>query len=404
MITRPKSMLLFLIPGLIFVVIMIIFLVRDSSTPVLIMDTTFGAEQIITSELDGPKRVAVADLNGDGDLDILGIFLHDNQVAWFENLGDGVFGAPNVISAEISRGESVAAVDMDGDGDMDVLSASSGDGKIAWYENLNGLGTFGAQNLINPLAPRAYFVTAADLDADTDADVLYAAWDMAAIVWQKNPGGREAFEQVYLLTNQAEGASSVFAADLDGDGDRDVLATAALSNQVVWFENSDGYGNFNPPNVLSNEVNQPYAVIAADLDQDGDQDVLSASAVDNKIAWYENMDGLGLFGLQKIINDRARQAASVYAADLDNDGDLDVLSASSGDDTIAWYENDGTGLFGDAQVITDAAEFAFSVIAADLDNDGDTDVIATALEGDTISWFENLTPKSYYFPIILTSP
>ena len=65
-------------------------------------------------------------------------------------------------------------------------------------------------------------------------------------------------------------------------------------------------------------------------------DVLSASMLDDKIAWYAN-DGSGGFSAQRIISTSAKWAKSVYAGDLDGDGDLDVMSASYG--KIAWYEN-----------------------------------------------------------------
>jgi len=58
-----------------------------------------------------------------------------------------------------------------------------------------------------------------------------------------------------------------------------------------------------------------------------------------KIAWYAN-DGTGHFGPQQVITTEADYAQSVYAGDLDGDGDLDVLSASWLDDKIAWYENE----------------------------------------------------------------
>ena len=60
---------------------------------------------------------------------------------------------------------------------------------------------------------------------------------------------------------------------------------------------------------------------------------------DDKIAWYENIDGEGSFGPQQVITSEAAWARSVTVGDLDGDGDFDVLSASSYDDTIAWYEN-----------------------------------------------------------------
>jgi FG-GAP-like repeat len=73
------------------------------------------------------------------------------------------------------------------------------------------------------------------------------------------------------------------------------------------------------------------------VDGDGDLDVLSASPIDNKIAWYEN-DGSEVFTVHEI-STVADGAQSVFAADVDGDGDMDVLSASQNDDKIAWYEN-----------------------------------------------------------------
>ncbi|HNS20980.1 MAG TPA: FG-GAP-like repeat-containing protein [Sedimentisphaerales bacterium] len=101
------------------------------------------------------------------------------------------------------------------------------------------------------------------------------------------------------------------------------------------------YGGFKPEQhvIVQSETNGPTSVYAADLDGDGDLDVLSASSEDDKIAWYAN-DGSGRFGDQQVISTDAWVARCVYAADLDGDGDLDVLSASENDDKIAWYENE----------------------------------------------------------------
>ena len=135
---------------------------------------------------------------------------------------------------------------------------------------------------------------------------------------------------------------------------------------------------------------EAHFVRAIDLDGDGDADVLSASAYDKKIAWYENTDGLGSFGPQQVITTDATGAESVYAIDLDCDGDVDVLSASMGDDKIAWYENtNGLGSFGSQKVITTGANGAQSVYATDLDGDGDADVLVGSLHDNKVAWFEN---------------
>ncbi|MCP4965979.1 MAG: hypothetical protein GY926_12175, partial [bacterium] len=124
----------------------------------------------------------------------------------------------------------------------------------------------------------------------------------------------------------------------------------------------------------------------ADVDGDGDMDVLSASPYDDKIAWYEN-DGAGNFTAHTITT-AADDATSVTTADVDGDGDLDVLSASINDDKIAWYENDGAENF-TAHTITTGADAATSVTTADVDGDGDLDVLSASINDDKIAWYEN---------------
>ena len=95
-----------------------------------------------------------------------------------------------------------------------------------------------------------------------------------------------------------------------------------------------------------------------------------------------------VFGDQNTISTAADGAQSVFAADVDSDGDLDVLSASINDDTIAWYENDGSETF-TQRTITTSANGATSVFAADVDGDGDLDVLSASINDDTIAWYEN---------------
>ncbi|MBC7607757.1 MAG: VCBS repeat-containing protein [Burkholderiales bacterium] len=90
-----------------------------------------------------------ADMDGDGDNDILGISLYGGNnsyagVAWFEN-NNGVYAVGHDVSAIDARGESVQAADSDHDGDLDVLTSEGS--ALSWYSN-NGVGTFGAREVI----------------------------------------------------------------------------------------------------------------------------------------------------------------------------------------------------------------------------------------------------------------
>ena len=90
----------------------------------------------------------------------------------------------------------------------------------------------------------------------------------------------------HIIATDAEGAVSVYAIDMDGDQDMDVLSASSGDDKIAWYEN-DGSQNFTPHDIsITADIAQ--SVYAIDVDSDGDIDVLSASFLDNKIAWYEN--------------------------------------------------------------------------------------------------------------------
>ena len=132
-------------------------------------------------------------------------------------------------------------------------------------------------------------------------------------------------------------AYSVFAIDMDGDGDTDVLSASLDDDTVAWYENLDENGGRFSTHVITTSADYACSVFAIDMDGDGDVDVLSASQNDDTVAWYENLDGsFGIFSTH-VITTTANGARSVFAIDMDGDGDVDVLSASQYDDTVAWY-------------------------------------------------------------------
>ncbi len=145
-------------------------------------------------------------------------------------------------------------------------------------------------------------------------------------------------------------------------------------------------GTFSGERVIDANAEFAFSVFAADVNDDGHMDVLSASVNDDTIAWYQN-NGSQQF-TERIISATADGAASVFATDIDGDGDMDVLSASLLDDTVSWYENNGSEQFTEHEIST-TADGAISVSAADMDGDGDLDVLSAAHFGDTIAWYEN---------------
>ncbi len=369
----------------------------------------FGTAQTVSSAtLDYPRHLGVADFDRDGDLDILAASLNNNKLTWWENDGTETFEG-HIINSSLDRLFMTSAADVDGDGDMDVLAISENDDKVTWFENLDGRGGFGnpATNgqLITSYPDGGRYAIAADMDGDSDLDVLRCAHLNDKIAWYENGN---AWDE-HVITEDPDGPDpsqgesdcpmSAIAVDFDGDGDLDVLAASYDDDKIAWYQN-DGSGGFGGQILISNQMNGAYIVRAGDIDGDGDSDVVATAFLGDQITWYENLDGEGNFGTsgsnQKVICSPADGACGLNLADVDGDGDLDVLSAIHGDRTISWFENkDGKGYFGNPsssqKVLHTFASTAHDVVAADMDRDGDLDVVACSAGDETIVYIENKT-------------
>ncbi|MCF8346619.1 MAG: VCBS repeat-containing protein, partial [Bacteroidales bacterium] len=207
------------------------------------------------------------------------------------------------------------------------------------------------------VVPASVFVC--DIDTDGDEDVLAAFFN--EIVLYENNDGKGTFSEGSVIFNLAGEATSIHAADIDGDGDPDILASIVNEDKIAWFENTDGQGSFGPQQVISSQVDRPWSLFASDLDTDGDLDVLSTSVFDEKIAWYENTDGAGNFGQQQVISSLVAWPNAVRTADLNMNGHQDVLfvSGSYNDSRVNWIEhNDGQGNFDSPKMISEMANGA----------------------------------------------
>ena len=164
-----------------------------------------------------------------------------------------------------------------------------------------------------------------------------------SVAWFKNANGDGSNWITYFIPAlsgaTADYVERIHAADMDGDGDVDVLSASWYDDKIIWYENKTGDGTTWTSYTITNHADGAYGVWAADLDNDGDMDVLSASDEDDTFAWYENMDGNGTFGAKLTISSTANGAECINAADIDGDNNMDVVGASN--TNIMWYKNKG---------------------------------------------------------------
>ena len=377
-------------------------------------DNTFTEQTAISTTADEVDSIFFADLDNDGNVDVLSAVSNDNTIMWYKNNGDGTFTEQPAISTTALGVKTIHTADLDNDGDIDVLSGND-DGTISWYEN-NRNGTFSEPNVISENVDGARTIIAADLDNDGDLDIVAGGASYDKIDWFKNTlshtsptvtfevnGGSvvddytfttlSGFEEQPALSTTSDGAHSVYAVDLDNDGDKDVLSASSGDNTISWFMNN-GDGTFIEQSAISTTADGAASVYAEDLDNDGDMDVISANSNEATISWYRNNND-GTFTEQPPISTIAFGVLDVYADDLDNDGDIDVISACFSNSTIAWYENNGDGTFAAEKVITSSSNESGSVYAVDLDNDGDIDVLQPGILSQKMAWYENNGDKTF---------
>lgn len=354
----------------------------------------FVFQQMITTDVYRPRSIYTFDADLDGDLDIITASSDVNgnfsKVAWHENLdGQGNYGNQIILSTFLHDPRSIHTNDIDNDGYTDILISSAKDGTVSWIKNLDGTGNFSDPNPIATETQSPRWSYSADFDGDGDMDVVSISWGYGNIIWFKNIDGQGDFRIAQVISNTADFSKSIYAEDFDGDGDLDLIVAIMDADTIAWYENTDGLGKFGPEQIISTNADRAWSVYAGDFDGDGDIDALSASFWDGKIAWYENIDGIGSFSSEIILSSGMSPYKSVMAIDIDNDGDLDVITASDGSSSdVQWFENlDGQGNFSETKIIADDACNPESVFAADMDGDGDMDVLSAGCE---LIWFENL--------------
>ncbi|MDC8002466.1 T9SS type A sorting domain-containing protein [Aureisphaera galaxeae] len=346
------------------------------------------------NSVSGPTDMEPQDWDGDGDIDLMvttsGWFPIDGRVTLYVNDGSGNFTL-TVVDDDATYTEgafNVHAVDLDEDGDLDALVAGFQTDTFLWYEN-DGAANFTRHVVDNntTYTEEAIGLNAGDLDGDGDIDIAATAqWANTLLVYLND--GSENFTRSVIaqgVTPLTETIKTVQVIDLDEDGDLDLVTTASDGHTFAWWEN-DGTASFTSHIIAQGIVSSDPAFGAddasiEDIDGDGDLDIAGISFLSDHVLWFEN-DGSENFTLHVVDNDPTDTNSPTFVQlyDLDQDGDLDILTAILGADTFVWYENDGSQnftyrLISDDTSLTNGARF---LIPTDVDGDCKDELIAGA--------------------------
>jgi len=350
----------------------------------------FPIKMTINADVPGASVVVAHDLDQDGDLDLVGAASSGQDIRWWENEGLGLSWTERIIDGGFDGAQNVEVADIDGDGDPDVIGAAETADRISWWENVLGDALTWDEHDIVVFFDGALDVDAADVDGDGDLDVIGAATNSDDVTWFENLDGVGLTWARQEIDDGADGARSATAADFDGDGDLDVIGAMFNSDDITWWENFDGVGGDWITRTLEGGFDGADMVTSGDIDLDGDIDVIAAGLSADDITWWENEDGFGTTWIERPIEGSFNGATSVVATDMDADGDLDILAAANLEDEIRWWENvNGDGQTWTERTTVENFDGASWAIFADIDSDGKPDVIGAALNAGEISWWSN---------------
>lgn len=319
------------------------------------------------------------DVNGDGFLDLV---TSSNQrtavavgVAVLLNTGTGTF-APGVSIA--TAGVQAKLRDLDGDGDLDLLY--TGGTGVTGYNFLtalnDGTGTFAVPQLwqVGVCAPED--IDAADMDNDGDLDVV-ASGGCGSEIYISHNLGAATFDSAVVLPASTFGGPLALA-DLNEDGFLDIISGSNASADVLL---SDGAGGYTGPSTITLDQS-PFDILAADLNDDGHVDIASCNygADPGDYSMTVRMGvGDGTFGsltlLPAAYSPDLANVSGIAAGDIDDDGDLDLMVSNNATNDMSIYLNQGGGLFS-AALRAGLYYGARTPWFADFNNDGHCELAA----------------------------
>jgi len=357
-----------------------------SSTPL-----AESIEHPVIDNLDGAAAICGCDIDQDGDTDLLATGWDQNEMAWWRNDGGTpVQWTKQLIDDSFIGSIFVRAADIDNDGDPDVLGAGWSGNVIAWWSNDGGSPISWTRETIDDGFLNAHEVHPVDLDSDGDIDILGAAAGSAEIAWWSNNGETPIHWTRQSIGINLPGVRSAEPCDLNADGHIDVLGAVVDTHELCWWSNNGATPITWTKHVISDTYDRAHDTSVCDLDQDGDPDIVGAcwSSSSGRISWMRNDGGNPITWTEQIVQPDYGDALTVRTADMDGDGDLDIAATAFDPREVAWWSNDGDATSWTYHIINSDFNGAHGVEVWDVDADGDLDVIATGFNNNKVTWWE----------------
>ncbi|MCD4695449.1 MAG: T9SS type A sorting domain-containing protein [Bacteroidales bacterium] len=373
------------------ILIFIAFFIADNT---LTGQTTFE-QHAIDPDHTAVSGITCVDYDMDDDIDIIACHRVLNQVLLWENDGNNPVGwTKKVVANSLGEPLYICSKDINADDFPDLVISSASSNTVYCLINLEGENNWEVITMDDDYNS-AHGICISDINDDGLADIVATAAANNTIAWWENNGNTPDSWTKHIVSDQMNGTQTVTVADINNDNFLDIIgASSDLNKVVVYYNNGDLPVTFTEQ-VANQSLQLPHWVSVADIDGDGNPDILVAACASGKVAWLHNDGGNPITWTQKTIGSSFGCALTVEAADIDMDGDMDVAATAYGSNRVAWWEQQqsGTQITWTIHNLSSNYKGAWPLVFSDIDNDTDMDIVTG---GDLLNGLGNESPLNWW--------
>ncbi|MEK6649932.1 MAG: FG-GAP-like repeat-containing protein, partial [Bacteroidota bacterium] len=320
----------------------------------------------VTSSGGNPSQIAAGDIDNDGDIDVVSANSAGENISVYRNDGRGDLVPTNTLP-QPGGPFGIVLTDIHGDGWLDLAVTTMATGSVVVWQNTGG-GNFSSPQSY-PVGASPHGIAAGDLNGDGFTDLVVTNAGSLSFNVLMNNGAGEFAPTTY--GSAGNGPAGVALADLNRDGKLDVALTASVDGTARWYRNTGSGFVYELGIALAGGA---YAIATADINGDGNNDIITGlSGTSNNVRIDRLNNSGGLLGTSMFTVGSDIRGLGV--GDFTGDGVVDIVVADNGQNRVRILANNGSGSFSETS-FNDVGANPWQLATGDFDGDGDLDVVA----------------------------